>query len=164
MAGEPRGYWDLPPEKRVVTMSPGRPEIDDRGGVYAHGVHDPRTEVTPAYAQGPSGPVEFDTATGFETQAAATQASEALNLPAGQLTAEEIAEFRALRAEKKKRDEEAAAEAAAAAARLQEPTHHVHLANGMIRPGSTIETHVDDPLHGLIAVASAHEMKPVLIA
>lgn len=60
---------------------------------------------------------------------------------ADQLTAEEIAEFRALRAEKKKRDQEAADEAAAAAARLWPPTHHVHLADGTVIEGSTIETH-----------------------
>lgn len=58
-----------------------------------------------------------------------------------QLTAEEIAEFRALRAEKKARDQAAADEAAAAAARLSPPTHHVHLADGTITDGSTIATH-----------------------
>jgi hypothetical protein len=76
---------------------------------------------------------------------------------ADRLTAEEIAEFRALRAEKKKRDQEAADEAAAAAARLSAPTHHVHLADGRVIDGSQIATHYhgDD---GLVAVAGAHPM------
>src|SRR5208282_5048752 len=97
-------------------------EVDDRGGVWKGGVHDPRAEVPDIrYAQGPSGPVPFDTAGGFEAQA---------DTPPGQLTAEEVAEFRALRAEKKRRDAEAAAEAEAGAAKLQDPTHHVLLAGG----------------------------------
>jgi len=58
-----------------------------------------------------------------------------------QLTAEEVAEFRALRAEKKANDERVAREAEEAAAKLMPPTHHVHLASGGIVGGSTIETH-----------------------
>jgi len=77
---------------------------------------------------------------------------------ATQLTAEEIAEFRALRAEKKRRDQEAADEAAAAAARLSPPTHHVHLAGGQVTDGSAIATHwagEDGTVH---AVAAAYPM------
>jgi hypothetical protein len=73
-----------------------------------------------------------------------------------QLTAEEIAEFRALRAEKKARDAAAAEEAAAAAARLSPPTHHVHLADGTVIDGSTIETHWAPEAGGLLAVAGAY--------
>jgi hypothetical protein len=60
------------------------------------------------------------------------------------LTPEEIAEFRALRAEKKARDEQVAQDAAEAAARLQPARHHVHLADGTVTEGSTIESHVDN--------------------
>lgn len=60
---------------------------------------------------------------------------------ANQLTPEEVAEFRALRKEKKERDEAAAKAVAEAAAKLSPPTHHVHLADGSLTEGSTIETH-----------------------
>lgn len=75
---------------------------------------------------------------------------------ANQLTAEEIAEFRALRAEKKARDQAAADEAAAAAARLSPPTHHVHLADGSVIEGSAIETHFAPESGGLVPVAGAY--------
>src|SRR5271167_4068344 len=104
MADEARGYWDMQPEERAMLASTrpagprggnwdlkGNVTIDD--GPYGPG---PRE----AWALGPSGPVRFDTTTGFEAQA---------DTPPGQLTAEEVAEFRALRAEKKRRDAEAAA-------------------------------------------------------
>jgi hypothetical protein len=124
----------------------------------------PAGAPTPAYAQGPAGPVEFDTRRGFEEQAAATQASQALNLPPGQLTPDEIAEFRALRAEKRLRDEEAAREAEAAAARLQEPTHAVLLAGGEWVKGSSIATHYDNGHGFLIPVVSVHELRPAFAA
>lgn len=73
-----------------------------------------------------------------------------------QLTAEEIAEFRALRAEKKARDQAAADEAAAAAARLSPPTHHVHLADGTVTEGSTIATHWAPEGGGLLTVTGAY--------
>ena len=75
-----------------------------------------------------------------------------------QLTPEEIAEFRALRADKKARDEAAAAAAAEAAAKLSPPTHHVHLANCDIIDGSTIETHYATGDGDLIPVAGAYLM------
>jgi hypothetical protein len=78
-----------------------------------------------------------------------------------QLTPEEIAEFRALRADAKKRAQEAADEAAAAAARLQPATHFVHLADGSIGEGSPIETHVDTG-HGIYPVAGAF-LKPEFV-
>ena len=74
---------------------------------------------------------------------------------AGQLTPEEIAEFRALRDEKKARDAAAAAEAADAAAKRQPDRHHVHLADGSVVDGSTIETHYDGP-GGLFHVTGAY--------
>lgn len=77
---------------------------------------------------------------------------------ATQLTAEEIAEFRALRAEKKARDKAAAEEAAAAAARLSAPTHHVHLANGQIVDGSAIATHYATEDGKVHAIAGAFPM------
>jgi hypothetical protein len=108
------------------------------------------------FALGPDGqPVPFDTQAGFEAQADQP--------PAGGLTAEEIAEFRALRAAKKEADAKALAEAEAAAARLQEPTHHVLLAGGEWVKGSTIATHYDNG-DGLIPVASVHEISPVIVA
>jgi hypothetical protein len=75
---------------------------------------------------------------------------------ATQLTPEEIAEFRALRAEKKERDRRAAEEAAAAAARLSAPTHHVHLADGSVIEGSSIETHHAPESGGLVQVIGAY--------
>jgi hypothetical protein len=86
---------------------------------------------------------------------AAAQAAAQDAVLADRLTPEEIAEFRALRAEKKKRDQEAAEEAAAAAARLSPPTHHVHLADGRVIEGSPIETHYAED-GGLVAVAGAY--------
>jgi hypothetical protein len=77
------------------------------------------------------------------------------------LTAEEIAEFRALRDEKKRRDAEAAEEAAAAAGRLQPATHLVHLADGSVVDGSAVETHVDNG-HGPYAVTGAF-LKPEFV-
>jgi hypothetical protein len=74
---------------------------------------------------------------------------------ADQLSPDEIAEFRALRAEKKARDAAAAEEAAAAAARLSPPTHHVHLADGSVVDGSSIETHYATE-SGLMPVAAAY--------
>lgn len=79
---------------------------------------------------------------------------------ATQLTAEEVAEFRALRAEKKARDEQAAQEAAEAAARLTQPTHFVHLADGTVVDGHAIATHYDTG-DGVVPVVSVHEKVPV---
>lgn len=73
-----------------------------------------------------------------------------------QLTPDEIREFRALQAEKKARDQAAADEAAAAAARLSPPTHHVHLADGTVSEGSTIETHYAPAEGGLVPVIGAY--------
>jgi len=87
-------------------------------------------------------------------------AHEAAVVNSGQLTAEEIAEFRALRAEKKERDRLAAEEAAAAAARLQAPTHHVHLADGTILQGSSIATHYALEDGRVVAVSGAYELAP----
>lgn len=78
---------------------------------------------------------------------------------ANQLTAEEVAEFRALRAEKKARDEQAAKEAAEAAAKLSPPTHNVFLADGAQVDGSTIETHYATESGDLIPVTGAY-LKP----
>jgi hypothetical protein len=88
-------------------------------------------------------------------------AHEQAVVASGQLTAEEIAEFRALRAEKKQRDAEAAEEAARAAARLQAPTHHVHLADGTVTEGSTIATHYATGDGRLLVVTGVYELKPV---
>jgi len=88
-------------------------------------------------------------------------AHEAAVVNSGQLTAEEIAEFRALRQEKKDRDAEAAEEAARAAARLQAPTHHVHLADGTVTEGSTIATHYATGDGRLLVVTGVYELKPV---
>lgn len=98
-------------------------------------------------------PVEMQVPADFE---AAREASLAT-----QLTPDEIAEFRALRAAQKQRDAEAAAEAAAAAARLQPATHFVHLAGGSVVEGSTIETHVDNG-NGIYPVAGAY-LKPEFV-
>lgn len=66
------------------------------------------------------------------------------DLSSAQLSPEEVAEFRALRAEKKAHDERVAKEAEEAAANLQPLRHHVHLADGSIVDGSSIESHVDN--------------------
>jgi hypothetical protein len=75
---------------------------------------------------------------------------------ASQLTAEEIAEFRALRDEKKARDAAAAEAAAEAAAKRQPDRHHVHLADGSVVDGSTIETHYATEAGGLVPVSGAY--------
>lgn len=85
------------------------------------------------------------------------------DLLAGQLTAEEIAEFRALRAEKKANDARVAAEAAEAAARLSPPTHFVHLADGSVVDGSPIATHWATEAGQLLTVAGAH-LKPEFVS
>jgi hypothetical protein len=82
---------------------------------------------------------------------------------ADQLTREEIAEFRALRAEKKARDEAAAKEAADAAAKLSAPTHTVVLADGQKVDGSTIATHWAAEDGDLIPVAGAY-LKPEFVS
>jgi hypothetical protein len=81
---------------------------------------------------------------------------------ASQLTPEEVAEFRELRAEKKARDAAAAKEAEEAAAKLTPPTHFVHLADGTIVDGHQIATHYDTG-DGVIPVASVFEKEPVLL-
>jgi len=91
-------------------------------------------------------PADFD--------AAALQ-RELAQLRAAQLSPEEVAEFRQLREEKKANDARVAAEAEEAAARLQPNRHHVHLADGHIVEGSTIETHVDYG-DGLVHVTAAY--------
>ena len=70
-------------------------------------------------------------------------AAEQEQAASAQLTAEEIAEFRALRKAKKDADAQALADAEAAAAKLQPHTHFVHLADGQIVEGSSLATHVD---------------------
>lgn len=104
----------------------------------------------PTYPFPPGTPAEVPA--DFEKAAVDREAS------ALQLTAEEIAEFRQLRAEKKAHDEEVAAEAAAAAARLSPPSHHVHLADGSVVEGSTIATHYATEAGQLIPVAGAYPM------
>lgn len=112
---------------------------------------EPTPEPTPAtYAFPPGTPAEVPA--DFE-QAAVEREASAL-----QLTAEEIAEFRQLRAEKKAHDEAVAAEAAEAAERLSPPSHHVHLADGTIVDGSTIATHYATEDGLLIPVAAAYPM------
>jgi len=110
-----------------------------------------------AYSLSPAGvPVQ----TGVPEDFAA--AHEAAVVSSGQLTPEEIAEFRALRQEKRERDEEAARAAAEAAARLQAPTHHVHLADGSVVQGSAIATHYDEGGR-LLQVAGVYELDPVAV-
>jgi hypothetical protein len=81
---------------------------------------------------------------------------------ADRLTPDEIAEFRALRAEKKARDEAAAKEAAEAAAKLSAPTHTVLLADGSRVDGSTIATHYATEAGELVPVAGAF-LKPEFV-
>jgi hypothetical protein len=90
----------------------------------------------------------------FDAEAAKRELEQLRAAQAGQLTAEEVAEFRALREEKKARDAAAAEEAAEAAAKRQPNRHHVHLADGTVVEGSTIETHVDSG-SGLVPVTAA---------
>lgn len=150
MEGKGKGYWDLSPEERSAGNWDLKGDVSVSTGSYAPPGPGPRT----VYALGQDGqPVPFDTERGFELQADA---------PPGQLTPEEIAEFRELRAAKKKADEQAAREAEEAAARLQAPTHYVRLADGSIIEGSALATHYDNG-RGLIPVASVHELAPVLI-
>lgn len=82
---------------------------------------------------------------------------------ANQLTAEEIAEFRQLRAEKKANDERVKREAEEAAARLSPPTHSVLLADGSRVDGSTIATHYATESGDLVPVAGAW-LKPEFAA
>jgi hypothetical protein len=119
-------------------------------------------QVTPAAA--PQAAWSLDSAgtpaqTGVPADFGAAQEAALVN--SGQLTVEEIAEFRALRAEKKVRDAQAAAEAAAAAARLQRPSHHVHLADGSVVQGSAIATHYSAPDGSVLVVTGVYEMVPV---
>jgi hypothetical protein len=108
-----------------------------------------------AFSLNPAGvPVQ----TGVPADFAAAQ--EAAVVASNQLTAEEIAEFRALRAEKKARDEEAAREAAEAAARLQAPTHHVHLADGSRLEGFSIATHYATEDGRVVPVTGVYELVP----
>ena len=79
----------------------------------------------------------------FDAEAAKRELEQLREQQAGQLTAEEVAEFRALRQEKKDRDAEAARLAEEEAAKRQPDRHHVHLADGSVVDGSSIETHVD---------------------
>jgi len=89
------------------------------------------------FALGPDGePVQTPVPADF---AAAQEAAQS-----AQLTAEEVAEFRALRAAKKAADAQALQDAEEAAARLQPATHFVHLADGSVGEGSSIATHVDN--------------------
>lgn len=57
------------------------------------------------------------------------------------MTAEDLADLRALRAERSERLAREAADRAEAEARLTKPTHHMHLADGSVVPGSQIATH-----------------------
>ena len=84
----------------------------------------------------------------FDVQEAAVAAQ-------AQLTPEEVAEFRQLRADRKAADEAAAKAAEEAAARLQPDTHHVHLGDGRVVTGSSIATHYDDG-DGPVPVAGAY--------
>jgi hypothetical protein len=91
----------------------------------------------------------------FDAEAAQRELAALRAQQASQLSPEEIAEFRQLREEKKANDARVAAEAEAAAATLQPSRHHVHLADGHVVDGSTIETHVDYG-DGLVHVAAAY--------
>jgi hypothetical protein len=94
----------------------------------------------------------------FDAEAMKRELAELRAKQSGQLTAEEVAEFRQLRADKKAADEKAAADAAAAAALLQPDTHHVHLSDGSVVDGSTIETHYTDAAGMVYTVAGAYPM------
>jgi hypothetical protein len=98
----------------------------------------------------------------FDAEAAKRELAALREAQGGQLTAEEVAEFRALRAEKKARDEQAAKDAAEAAARLAAPTHYVHLADGSVVEGSTIETHHQFADGRVLPVTAAH-LKPEFV-
>lgn len=85
------------------------------------------------------------------------------NPPGVTVTAEDLADLRALRQERSERLARQAADAAEAAARLTPPTHHVHLADGSVVPGSQIGTHhtagdgTGNPRgDSVVRVASAH--------
>lgn len=104
-------------------------------------------------AQQPAAGYQFPPGTPPEVPADFAKAKE--DALATQLTAEEIAEFRALRAEKKANDERVAREAAEAAARLSPPTHTVLLADGSQVDGSTIATHYATEGGELVPVAGA---------
>lgn len=110
-----------------------------------------KDNLTPYGANNDGTPVvPADFAVAEETQAA------------NQLTAEEVAEFRALRADKKANDERVAAEVAASAANLAAPTHHVHLADGSVVQGSTIATHYAHENGRTVPVSGVYEIEPTL--
>jgi hypothetical protein len=138
-----------------MTENPG--QIPDGPDLQAAAAAEyPELRAPAAPSQQPAPGYEFPPGTPAQVPADFGAAQE--QQLATQLTAEEIAEFRALRAEKKARDLAAAEEAKAAAARLSPPTHHVHLAGGQVVDGSSIETHwagEDGTVH---AVAGAYPM------
>jgi hypothetical protein len=111
------------------------------------------SNVPAAYAFPPGTPEQVPD--DFDAEAAKRELAELRASQAGQLTPEEVAEFRQLRAEKKAHDERTAAETAAAAAKLQPNRHHVHLADGSVVEGSTIETHYADSFGQLHHVTGA---------
>lgn len=82
------------------------------------------------------------------------------NSNANALTAEEVAEFRALRDDKKARDEKAAQAVADAAAELSPPTHYVHLADGSVVQGSSIASHYATASGRLMPVAAVYVLDP----
>jgi hypothetical protein len=102
----------------------------------------------------------------FDAEAMKRELEQLRAQQAGQLSAEEVAEFRQLRAEKKAHDEEIARQAAEEAAKRQPNRHHVHLADGSVTEGSTIETHVDSgsgpvPVIGAFPMAEYVTFAPV---
>ena len=119
------------------------------------------TDPGPAFEQRPPS-YPFPPGTPEKVPEDFAAAHEAAVLASNQLTAEEVAEFRALRAEKKARDEQAAKEAAEAAAKLTPPTHYVHLADGSVIDGHQIATHYATADGRVIPVAAAFEKEPAL--
>jgi hypothetical protein len=118
---------------------------------------DPFAQPAPATYQFPPGTPEQVPAD-FGESAVQRELEQLRAQAAAGLSPEEVAEFRQLREEKKAADAKAAAEAEAAAASRQPDRHHVHLADGSVVDGSTIETHVDygnGPVHVIGAFPKA---------
>jgi hypothetical protein len=128
---------------------PPGPDLRAAAAVEYPELASPAAAGAPA-AAAPAPEVPADFAAAHEAQLAAA------------LTPEEVAEFRALRAEKKARDAAAAAAVAEAAAKLSPPTHYVHLATGDVVDGSTIATHWCTAAGALIPVAGVF-LKPEFV-
>jgi hypothetical protein len=120
-----------------------------------------RATGTPQPPQPDFVPATYDFPPGTPPEVPADFAEARDKQLADQLTPEEVAEFRALRAEKKARDAAALKEAEEAAARLSPPTHTVLLADGSKVDGSQIATHyaIGDEL---VPVAAAY-LKPEFV-